>query len=91
VAGRESAEAEQRAGYRNVCLFDELDQSLRGLRFHDALRVLDQLYGALELLGERRVVGTVAGKHDLVLVPLEYAALLLRILGDVDDDRPGSA
>ena len=98
MSGRESAEAEQGAGDRNVCLFDELREGLGGLRLDDAVAreedwtfcVLDELDGFLELLGQWRIVRTVAGEHDIVVIPFEDTAFLLCILGDVDDDRSRS-
>ena len=95
----ETAEAQEGAGHRNVCLFDEVHQRLGRLRLDHAvpreddraLGRLDEVDRVLELLSQWRIIGAVAGEHDVVVAPLEHAALLLRVLGDVDDDRPGTA
>ena len=92
------ADAEQRHRHRNLGALGELPDDRRGVRQDDAvageddrpLRRVDQLQGA----GDRRRVhdplraGVRLGRRGL---PVEVARRLLRVLGDVDQHRTGTA
>ena len=98
MVGREGAEAHEGLHHGRVGQLDELAEfPVRACRDHAAAGVhqrprgfLHQLGGALDLpgvaLGEDFVAGQVDGSHGLVM-PLS----LEHVLGDIDQDRPGTA
>ena len=93
---RQAADAEQRLGDRDVGALGEGAQAV--LRAGDrhavageddrALRALDQLGGAGEIGLHRRGRFAAGAAHGRGRVPVELAGRLLRVLGDVDQDRP---
>ena len=97
---RESADAQQRHRHRNVGALRELAHERHRPGQQDAVAGEDDRpLGAVDQLERRLAIGLGDGRPrhaDMAgvrrrLVPLELARGLLRVLGDVDQDRAGPA
>src|SRR5713101_1115492 len=99
IIGREAADAEERHGDRMIARSDELFESAYRSGNHDAmagenegaLGGVQHLDGAVEF-GLVVIVALALGrKFWRRRFPVEFSGSLLRILGDVDQDRSGTS
>ncbi len=99
VRGRESAQAEQREGDGNLRALGQRAHLLHGAGFHDAvageddgaLGVADELGGLVEARLFDTQHGVRAIGAGLGSFKVEDGRALLRVLGDVDQHRAGTA
>ena len=98
VRSRQSAEPEQRQRHGNARSFGERLHLFLGARDQNPvpgenqrpLRAADQFQRLFVLLLRRREIGPVAAHLRRGAFPIEFAEALLRVLGDVDQHRPGA-
>ena len=99
IAGREAADAEQRHGDGNVAGANELLEGAHRAGKHDAvageneraLGGVEQFDGAIEFGLVVIVAHALLRKLRRGGFPIEIAGSLLRVLGDVDEDRAGAS
>ena len=66
------------------------DDSVAG-KNHGPLRVVNEIQRLLIFFRLRRKVGTISGQLRLRGIPIKFACSLLRVLSDVDQNRPRTA
>src|SRR5262245_35841594 len=98
MARGKSAQAQQRRRHRHLVLVDKGEQFFAGAGFDDAvsgenqrpLRLVDELQCTFEVSRYRLMLRPISGTTHRTVVPDELDLRLLRVLGDIDQHRPGT-